>query len=40
MKTQSKSAWAIEDRRSFQVATAAVYAPLVLLLVAAMVIAA
>jgi hypothetical protein len=40
MNTRSSSAWAIEDRSSFQLATAAVYAPLLLLLIAAAAIAA
>lgn len=35
MNTNRQSAWDIEDRRSFQFSIAAVYAPLVLLLVVA-----
>jgi hypothetical protein len=38
MKAQRQSAWAIEDSRSFQLSIAAVYAPLILMVVAAAVI--
>lgn len=40
MNRHSKSAWDVEDRRSFQLSLAVVYAPLMLMLVAAAVMVA